>query len=472
MTRARLASLLPALLLRLVSIILLGAGSSWAEGLTSAPVAETQPAMAVDGASADLQRPLLGIPASPAAVDRAPGTGELGRWLGLPAQSPLRLGGVWVGNGSNQLGGGSPNPGGLGLAQQFLLDLQLDLNRSLGWPGAKLWVQGLQVNANQTAAIASGSLQGSNSLVEPAPLDRTELYTYAFSQFLFDQQVRLLVGKLAPSNDFGNVVVPVAESLGSPYWVPAVSSLTYTPLYEQPTLLGRLPGYPDSALGASLLIQPKAFHDDVYLKLGVFDGRGGSGVRHSVQTGLATPSLAGPLFSIVELGGSWMLGVRQKPGAAGFGLWHQGGPLGCGAASSSCTESSGAGGYLIAQQRLLNFRYPKDSSGLSTFLQAGWSPARSNLFTTSIGGGFTLFAPLQSRPRDSFGIGLSWARINEQGSLAAFSNPSELMVQVYGQIHLVSNLFLTPSLTVLPMAGKQDATAPSTSALLQLVALF
>lgn len=472
MARARFASLLPALVLRLISMVLLGAESSWAEAITSATVTETQPGISVDGSTPDAQLLLLGVPASPAAVDRAPGTGALGRWLGLPAQSPLRLGGVWVGNGSDQLGGGSPNPGGLGLAQQFLLDLQLDLHRSLGWSGAKLWVQGLQVNANQTAAIATGSLQGSNSLVPPAPLNRTELYTYAFSQVLYDQQVRLLIGKLAPSNDFGNVVVPVSEILASPYWIPAVSSLTYTPLYAQPTLQGRLPGYPDSALGASLLIQPKAFDRDVYLKLGVFDGRGGSGVRNSVQTGLATPSLAGPLFSIVELGGSWTLGVRQKPGAAGFGLWLQGGPLGCGDPSSPCTESSAAGGYLIAQQRLLNFRYPKDGSGLSAFLQAGLSPARSNLFTTSIGGGLTLFAPLQSRLRDSYGIGLSWARINDQGPLAAFSNPSELIVQVYGQIHLFSNLFLTPSLTVLPIVGKMDATAPSTSALLQLVALF
>lgn len=84
----------------------------------------------------------IAVPASPAAVDKVPGTGALGRWLGLPADSPWRLGGVWVGNGSEQLGGGMANPGGLGLAQQFLLDLSLDLDRSIGWQGASVWVQG------------------------------------------------------------------------------------------------------------------------------------------------------------------------------------------------------------------------------------------------------------------------------------------------------------------------------------------
>jgi len=445
--------------------------------LADEPLADGLPAERGTADQVEVRPPLtgaipvapLGIPASPAAVDKVPGTGALGRWLGLPANSPWRLGGVWVGNGVEQLGGGSLNPGGLGLAQQFLLDFALDLDRSVGWQGASVWVQGLQINANKTAAKASGSLQGSNSLVAPDPLDRTELYTYGLSQFLFDQQVRLLVGKLAPSNDFANIVVPVDERFGSTYWIPGISSLTYTPLYAMPSLLGRLPGYPNSALGASLLVQPSAFNRDVYLKVGLFDGRGGA---ENVQTGLTAPSLAGPLFSIGEIGGSWSLGRLQKPGAASFGLWHQGGPLGCNGKGQSCTEASAAGGYLLAQQRLFDFRYPLDNSGISTFFQAGWSPSSTNLFTTSIGGGFTMFAPMRSRPRDSYGVGLAWARINERGPFGTFSNPAELMLQVYGQIHLVSNIYLTPSFTVLPRVGLKDATAPSTSALLQLVALF
>ncbi len=412
---------------------------------------------------------LIGIPASPAAVDPTPGTGALGRWLGLPADSAWSLSGVWVGNGSDQWSGGMANSEDLGGAQQFLLNLSLDLNRSLGWKGGKLWVQGLQMNSNRAATAASGSLQGSTAIASSVTPNRTELYSYVFSQNLFDDQIRFLIGKIAASNDFANVVVPVIRK-GSPYTIPSISSLTYTPLYSMPTLQGRLPGYPNPALGASLLIQPKALKRDAWLKLGVFDGRGGSGVEPSLQTGLASPSLSGPLFSIGEIGGSWTAGSSRKPGAASIGLWHQGGPLDC--QPSPCREAFATGGYLIAHQRLISFRYPKDNSGITTFLQAGWSPARSNLFSTSIGGGFTMFAPMRSRPLDSYGVGLSWARINEQGPYAGFSNPSELMIQIYGQIHLISNLYLTPAITVLPIAGRQDATTPSTSAQLQLVALF
>ena len=413
--------------------------------------------------------PLIGIPASPAAVDPTPGTGALGRWLGLPADSAWGLSGVWVGNGSDQWGGGITHSESIGGAQQFLLNLSLDLSRSLGWKGGKLWVQGLQMNANRAATAASGSLQGTTAIASSVTPDRTELYSYVFSQNLFDNQVRFLIGKIAASNDFANVVVPVMLH-GSPYTIPSISSLTYTPLYSMPTLQGRLPGYPNPALGASVLIQPKALKRDAWLKLGIFDGRGGSGVEPSLQTGLASPSLSGPLFSIGEIGGSWTAGSSRKPGAASVGIWHQGGPLHC--EPSPCTEAFATGSYLIAHQRLISFRYPQDNSGITTFLQAGWSPARTNLFSASIGGGFTMFAPMRSRPLDSYGIGLSWARINQEGPYAGFSNPSELMIQVYGQIHLISNLYLTPAITVLPITGRQDATTPSTSAQLQLVALF
>lgn len=51
-------------------------------------------------------------------------------------------------------------------------------------------------------------------------------------------------------------------------------------------------------------------------------------------------------------------------------------------------------------------------------------------------------------------------------------NPAELMLRVYGQVHLVDTLCLTPSFTVLPRVGVREVSAPSTNALLKLVALF
>jgi len=107
---------------------------------------------------------------------------------------------------------------------------------------------------------------------------------------------------------------------------------------------------------------------------------------------------------------------------------------------------------------LLNFRSRRDNSGLIGFISSGWSPARTNLINGSI--------------TDSIGIGLSWAQINTIRFLNQTFNPSELMVQLYTQIHLGGNLFLQPTLTALPLVGDRTASQGSLSGLLQLTALF
>jgi len=88
-----------AVLLRSILIALIGTLPALAE------VAENK----TETTKPEQAQGLIGIPASPAAVDPTPGTGALGRWLGLPADSAWSLSGVWVGNGSDQLGGAGSN---------------------------------------------------------------------------------------------------------------------------------------------------------------------------------------------------------------------------------------------------------------------------------------------------------------------------------------------------------------------------
>jgi porin len=426
-------------------------------------------------AAADLGQEMRLPSGNPAASSAAPGTGQLGRWLGLPPDSALRLGGVWVGNGTSQIVGGVQSAPANGLAQQFLLDATLDLEKALGWRGGTAWVQGLQVNAGPGAALSSGSLQGSNSLVAPPPLDRTELYSVVLRQDLWDRQLKILVGKQAASIEFANVTRP--DFTRNPIDdVPALSAPPFTPFHAMPTLLGRMLGYPDSALGASLSWQPKALGRKVYLNAGVFDGRGGVG-DGPIRTGTAMPSLSGPLFSVAELGGGgWSLGASNRPGSASFGAWFQGGESSrCSdpVPEATCLQENGAHGfYGSVAQRLLNFRYGRDSSGLVGFVSAGWTPSITNLMTRSLTAGLTAFAPMVQRPRDSFGLGLSWARINDTGFLGEVFRPSELMLQVYGQFHLGGATYVMPALTTLPRPGLAAAAGSSTSALLQLIILF
>ena len=408
---------------------------------------------------------------NPAASQSAPGTGELGRLLGLSEDGALRLSGVWVGNGTAQWSGGRSKS--IDEAQELLVEASLDLGKAIGLENTWVWVQGLQVNATPNAGLASGSVQGSNSLAAAPPLDRTELFEYAIRKDFFEGRLRVVAGKQSASAVFANLNRPDATE-DQRYEVSSLTSLAFTPVYSMPTLLGRLPGYTNSALGLRFTLQPGWFDNRSYLSAGVFDGRGGLGAA-SVQTGLTSPSLSGPLFNIMEVGSGWVVGDARKPGSFGVGVWSQGGEsLLCNPLDpAQCISDLGAWGmYVLLDQRLSSFRADQDSSGVNAFVSAGWSPSITNQMNASITGGFTLQGPLEARPNDSLGVGLSWARINTRGFLSEAYNSHELMLQGYAQVALAEALFLQPTLTLLPRVGSKDAGNDSLSGLLQLTMLF
>ncbi len=388
------------------------------------------------------------------------GTGDLGGWVGLPADSAFRVGGVAVGNFTAQLGGGT-TPGAINWAGFIVLSLSVDMEKAVGWKGAKFGIAGLQYNV-QPVNGAAGSVQGLNSAVAVGPNNRTELYNYLYAQNLFDNQLQVVVGKLIPTMSFGNVARPDPTDQTGSFNVPSLTGLIYTPIFVVPTMLGRIPGYPDSAFGFQLTIAPKAL-DRFYLSAGLYDGRMGA---NGTNTGMVAPDLAGPLFAIGELGGAWRLGSADYPGQFAVGVWNQSGPLQAG----TLTESSAAGIYAQGSQRLMTFRPGKDSSGLNMFLQAGWSPSTTNLINGSVGGGVTVWGPFESRPRDSYGMGLSWARLNDRPGAGYGFNAAELLIQAYAQIQFVGNLFFEPVLTILPVVG--FGTAASVSTTLQLTAVY
>lgn len=416
---------------------------------------------------------------NPAASETAPGTGELGRLLGLPADGALRLSGVWVGTGTGQWSGGVSNLSpskpveAFNGAQQLLVEASLDLGQAIGLDNTWVWVQGLQVNATPDAGVASGSVQGSNSLVAAPPFDRTELFEFAIRKDIFDGRLRLIAGKQSASTSFANI--NRTDVTRDPrYEVASLTSLAFTPIYSIPSLLGRLPGYTDSALGFQATLLPGWLEDRSYLSAGVFDGRGGLGDA-SVQTGLISPSMSGPLFSIVEVGSGWVVGEKRKPGSFSMGAWSQGGEsLRCNEDDpQQCLSELGAWGvYLLMDQRLSNFRPDQDSSGINAFVSTSWTPSNTNLMTASITGGLTFIGPWEARPNDSLGVGLSWASINNQEFLSKRFNSSELMLQGYAQIALADALFLQPTITVLPRVGLRGAEDDSLSGLLQLTLLF
>ncbi len=147
------------------------------------------------------------IAGNPGAVNVTPGTGALGRWLGLGPDSGVRLGGVLVSNGNVLLSGGSQQ-GATSFNNLLLLDLETDLDRLAQMPGASFGVSGLRFDGQPTNAQA-GTVTGYNGLTGAPPFDRTELYELWWRQSLFRDKLIFRIGKMVPTYDFGNVARPV-----------------------------------------------------------------------------------------------------------------------------------------------------------------------------------------------------------------------------------------------------------------------
>jgi porin len=417
-------------------------------GLAPSTLAQTTPA--ADEASS-------AIAGNPGAVNIVAGTGALGRLLGLDPESGLRLGGVLVSNGNYLISGGNA-PGKTSFNNLLLANLDADLDTLAHIPGASFGAAMLRFDGQPTNQQA-GVVTGYNGLTGAPPLDRTELYELWWRQSLFSDQLVVRIGKTVPTYDFGNVVrpVPVEDVL---LQIPAVSGLLYTPIFVNPTILGALPGYYNSAYGVTATVAPgRSF----YVSLGGYDGNVARGVQTGLQNG---PIFNGYRFQIGEAGTAWLLGSDNLPGSFGIGAWNQTGTLSI--PHSTITQNGTHGTYAFASQRLWRGSGYADARGVSGFVQLGINDSRTMLATRYLGLGATAFGVIPGRPLDSLGAGIAWSRLNRNSGF----RPNEALLQFYDQIHVFDGVYLQPALTVSPNPGERTARAPAIAFTVQSTVLF
>jgi len=399
-----------------------------------------------------------GISSNPA--NTSPGTGELQKLIldmtGIHDDHGVRVGGVWLGN-SNWLMSGGAEPGNVSWNSAFITDLLVDLEKLTGWwKGADLGIQFLQFNGQNTNG-AAGSVQGYNSLPGHRPLDRTELYQlWVFQRFL-DDKVSVRVGKSLPNVDFGNVLEPVAITQ-TELIIPAVSGLLYTPVFVNPSMLGVIPGYYNSACGVTLGFYPV---DWWFLKYGFFDGSLAAGI----QTGLTGPHFNGYYFNIWETGLTWRVGPNKQPGKIAVGYWDQTGQLN---GPNGISENGTSGIYLYGSQRLWYQHPGKDTSGISGFFQFGVNQSNTLPVNQYFGTGLTAFGLVPGRLKDSTGIGMSWAWLNPNVT----NRSSELMFQTYYQANIWQSVYLEPAISYIPTPGASSSLGGAWASTLQMTILF
>ena len=394
-----------------------------------------------------------GISGNPGAVNSVTGTGELGKQLHIPKSSGVRLGGMYIGD-CNYLFSGRQGTGPWTGNSVLIIDLLIDLQKSIGWNGAYFGSEFLQLNGQPSNADA-GVVQGYNSLTGSPPLNRSELYQLWLLQKFWGEKFTLRIGKVIPIAHFNNISKPVPTN-NPAVTIPSVSGLTYIPIFVNTTLLGAIGGYYNSVYGAVATIAPVK---EAYLNLGVFDGN----LARGVQTGLKVgPHFNGYYFSIMEVGHSW---ATAKPGIIAAGGWFQSGKL----TSGTQTQTGTGGIYGFASQAL--WTQPSNSinkGNISGFLQFGWSNSRTLEMNLFVGAGLTAFALIPQRPNDSIGFGLAWSRLNPH----RFSRYSELMLQGYYQLQLLSSMYFESALSYIPNPGAHPNKSNVAAATNRMTILF
>jgi porin len=436
-----------ALLLRSVVSMLLLTWPAWV------------PCLAQAQAPSDANTTSSAIAGNPGAVNVTPGTGQLGRLLGFEPESGLRLGGVLVSNGNYLISGGNA-PGATSFNNLLLTDFAADLDRLAHIPGASFGTAMLRFDG-QASNQDAGVVTGYNGLTGAPPLHRTELYELWWRQSFLADGLVIRIGKTVPTYDFNNVVRPVpVEELA--LQIPGVSGLLYTPIFVNPTILGALPGYYNSAYGVTTTVAPNR---QFYASWGGYDGNGARGVQTGLQAG---PTFNAYKFQIGETGTAWLLGPDNLPGAAAIGGWDQTGTLTLSTPHHDITQNGTHGVYAFASQRLWRGAGDRQASGMSGFLQLGINDSRTMFATRYVGVGLTAFGMIPNRPADSFGAGLAWSGLNRNRG----SRPDEALIQVYDQIQVFNSFYLQPTLTFSPNPGETTAHAPAAAFTLQSTILF
>ncbi len=416
------------------------------------------------------------ISGNPGAVNEKPGNGFLQSLTPLSPETGVTFGGIWLGD-YNILMSGGAQPGASSWNSLLIAGMNLDAEKLFGWKGADFGVQFLQFNGEDTNGQA-GSVQGYNSLPGSPPLDRSELYQAWYRQKLFDDRLIIRLGRSVPTFDFNNVTRPVSTK-ESDLAIPSVTGLLFTPVFVNPTMLGALPGYYNSADGLTVTLTPTK---NSYINYGFYDGN----LANGVQTGLTGPQFNGYYFHIWEAGAAWVI-ADKYPGQFGAGMWYQTGVL---SGPGDITQNGTGGFYLFGSQRVWgktsgeapSTTRDKDgksklvipavktgqNSSVSMFYQFGVNNSETLPVNQFFGAGLTGFGLVPYRPADSVGLGLAWSWLNPN----IFNRSSELMFQTYYQAHLYGGTFLQPTLSYIPTPGASSSLGGAWALTMRFTLLF
>jgi porin len=339
----------------------------------------------------------------------------------------------------------------------FLPQIDIDLEKLVGWQGATFRVSMLQAHGQSIATRYVGNLIGISNIAVVPP--STRLYNFWLQQNLFHDALSIRAGLITVDQDFFNSTV--ATVFMNPGWLGL-------------GLPGGGPAYPLPTPGVRVRVNPPEIAGG-YLQAAVFSGDP-TGNNGSTSPTIGIPSgtvisFSGGAFFIAESGYTLS---RDKddtrlPTAVKVGAWYHtsrhfedqrfatnGLSLADPASTGSPYEHSGNWALYASVEGSL---YRSGSGGeLTGFARVGGSPDDRNVIPFYAEAGVAYKGLIPGRENDSTGLSIDYARISnrarglDQDTRFFTGNPLFPIRNYEMVLELTYQMQVTPWLTVQPDA--------------------
>ena len=327
-----------------------------------------------------------------------------GDWGGLRTQ--LEEYGVTLG-GSYEMGYSKNTRGGVDTSgdsnkQRFTLNADFNFEKLFDWKGARVFFQ----YQNHTGAFADevGDIQQFDGLDDP---EYDRIHMFWFEQWLFDEKMRVKIGKVEPKSEF---FAPLN----------AKNHLGFS-TERSPTI-----GHGPPADSVNLFFYPT---QEIQLSFGMYDAAFNEGRDENdfdLHSIFDPPADA---FYIGEGSYSWAKGTEDS-GRFMAGFWRLEGDVGRFDGGNS--ESSTDGAYFVLDQTVYkeNAGDKNCNQGIGFYLQYGFADEDVRAIKSHYGGGFQWTGAIDGRDSDVFGMGISNVELSDEPG-AGFSDNNECAYEIF-----------------------------------------
>jgi porin len=296
----------------------------------------------------------------------------------------------------------------------FQPQIDVDLEKLLGWNGARFSAVGAITHGPTFSPYYPGILLTASSVETPRPIAR--LFELWYEQNAFEDRFSVRAGLIRADTEFA--ISPTGQTFVNATfgWMGWLATI----------LPSGGPAYPMSAPGARFRAK---LGDDSYVQAAIFSGDpgGGDGSNQGGELPTGTVfSFRGGAFLMTEIGyqPNRRKGAAGLPGAYKLGAWYHTSRrfgdqrfdnIGLSLADPMSTgipfdHDGNWGMYAVVDQML--YRVPgTDDQGLSAFFRIGGSPDDRNLISFYAEGGLVYQGLIPGRPDDRIGIAAAHARI-------------------------------------------------------------